>query len=116
MFYNKGKVIGKCTRFYLIQAVLDSNGIIISSPSFPSLIKITESFYNLNLSFNSKKRIYNFILSILLFDDKIIVETLNLLKELVEPRRIHKLNWEEMSNFMKINSTESTLEFLIIED
>ena len=100
----------------MVQAVFDLNGIIISSPSFPSLINITTSFYNLNISLESKKKIYNFILSILLFDEKYIVETLNFLKELVKPNRIQKLNWEEMSNYLKINSTDITLELLIIED
>lgn len=116
LFYNNGKVIGKGTRFYLIQAAFDLNGLILSSPSFPSLINITTAVYNLKISFESKKKIYNFISSILLFDEKYIVKVLSILKELIKPNRIQNLNWDEMSNYTKIDSTKLTLEIVIIEN
>ena len=116
LFYNKGKVFGKGTRFYLVQAVLDEQGIQISSPSFPSLIKITSAIYTLKINFNSKKKFYMIILGMLLFNDNSIINMLNILKELVQPHRIGNLNWDEMADALKINSKELTLDILIIEN
>ena len=116
LFYNKGKVYGKGTRFYLVQAVLDEQGIRISSPSFPSLIKITSAIYALKIGFDSKKKIFMFILGMLLFTSNIIVSMLNVLKELIQPYRIDCLNWEDMAKYLKIDSNELTAELIIIEN
>ena len=116
LFYNKGKVYGKGTRFYLVQAVLDEQGIRISSPSFPSLIQITSAIYALKINFAKKKKIFMFILGLLLFTDNCIVSMLNVLKELIQPHRIDSLKWDDMADFMKIDSKELTAELIIIEN
>ncbi|OHT13112.1 hypothetical protein TRFO_16866 [Tritrichomonas foetus] len=116
LHYHEGKVFGKGTRFYLVHTALDDQGIVVSSASFPSLVKMTTTIRNLNIPFRSKVKIYSYICSLMLADETTIIKLLNHVKSLTAQNRAEKLDWEEMAKDMYNDMQNHKLQFSVVEN
>lgn len=115
--YMNGKVIGKAVRFYLVNVVIDSRGMIASTASFPALEAITNAVYRLDsITFQARKKIVVFIYGIIKCEVKAVINFLHFFKILTFPDLIQKINWQEMSQDLFVDPEKATFQFSIVEN
>ncbi|OHT15588.1 hypothetical protein TRFO_42473 [Tritrichomonas foetus] len=111
--FVNGRIEAKGRRFFLSKIVVDDNGMLISSASFPSLGDITLKIQNLpEISFVEKSSLLFFVIRLIDFDSKGIINILDLIKVLLI---YENLNWKEMLGKWYIDSEKKTF-FLSIND
>ena len=111
--FNNKRIEAKATKFFLSNIIVDENGMIISSISFPAVEYITKKIQSLeNVEFKLKNKLSFFIVKIMSLPDAGVLKLFDLLKIIFD---YPNFSWQKMIDKWVINSETRKFTIVLIE-